>query len=428
MSLDGTDPTDFEGIELGPVIPSGTKVRKEPRQNAATGASAAGVRAFTAQAVAFYFRAPVKAFFRTRVDYLVSTSTARSDPGLTTHAQAYAKAISPDVQSGRSTWRTTTPGLLANAIRTYGWKFVPEQVLPPLLANVAVGAALYTSYLQILARLHEPSADATKVIYPPPPPSATFTAGCLAGGIQSFIAAPLDAIQVRFDKRDERYQNRSMWHYGREKLHEIGLRGIFAGWGLSFLKDSLGSGVFFGTFEYVKAQGYYKYVRWYYGSLGDVTVDKIAKKRGTRATEREPTATIKPHYALEPGFLLLAGMSASFAQQGILYPLGLVQTRHYERLEGLDIQARKLQGTPSRGRMLRAYYHAYQETWQQCKQEAVPCGGMRRWLFSGFWWNTIRQVPSTSAGLIIFELVRRKYGMSGDQVKISEDGYDILLT
>lgn len=74
MSLDDIDPTDFEGIEgIPPLLPPTTKVRKDPRSNAATGASAAGVRAFTAQAVAFYFRAPVKAFFRTRVDYLVSS-------------------------------------------------------------------------------------------------------------------------------------------------------------------------------------------------------------------------------------------------------------------------------------------------------------------------------------------------------------------
>jgi hypothetical protein len=41
----------------------------KPRKNAATGASAAGVRALSAQMVAFYFRVPVKAFFRTRVEY-----------------------------------------------------------------------------------------------------------------------------------------------------------------------------------------------------------------------------------------------------------------------------------------------------------------------------------------------------------------------
>jgi hypothetical protein len=45
------------------------KKQKQPRNNAATGASAAGFRAVTAQFVAFYFRAPMKAFFRTRVEY-----------------------------------------------------------------------------------------------------------------------------------------------------------------------------------------------------------------------------------------------------------------------------------------------------------------------------------------------------------------------
>lgn len=41
------------------------------RKNAATGASAAGTRAVLTQFLAFYFRAPIKAFFRSRVDYLV---------------------------------------------------------------------------------------------------------------------------------------------------------------------------------------------------------------------------------------------------------------------------------------------------------------------------------------------------------------------
>lgn len=43
-------------------------LRKKSRNDAATGVSAAGVRALSAQMVAFYFRAPIKAFFRTRVE------------------------------------------------------------------------------------------------------------------------------------------------------------------------------------------------------------------------------------------------------------------------------------------------------------------------------------------------------------------------
>lgn len=46
--------------------------RRKTRNDAATGVSAAGVRTLSAQMVAFYFRAPIKAFFRTRVEYVVS--------------------------------------------------------------------------------------------------------------------------------------------------------------------------------------------------------------------------------------------------------------------------------------------------------------------------------------------------------------------
>lgn len=41
---------------------------RDRKSNVATGASAAGVRAIASQTVAFYFRAPAKAFFRTRVE------------------------------------------------------------------------------------------------------------------------------------------------------------------------------------------------------------------------------------------------------------------------------------------------------------------------------------------------------------------------
>lgn len=55
-----------------------THSKRNPRNNAATGASAAGVRALSAQFVSFYFRAPVKAFFRTRVEYESHISFAKA--------------------------------------------------------------------------------------------------------------------------------------------------------------------------------------------------------------------------------------------------------------------------------------------------------------------------------------------------------------
>ncbi|KAH8663909.1 mitochondrial carrier domain-containing protein [Xylariales sp. PMI_506] len=461
-------PSPYAG--LGPVIPADTVVvpDKQPRNNAATAASAAGVRALSAQAIAFYFRAPVKAFFRTRVDYLAYARSVHQAQTDLLRRAATAEDLAASRLSGalRQAWlwmRSTTPGVLTSAVKHHGWGVIPQQVLPPLLANVSVGAVLYTSYLQILGRLHEDSARASKRIYPPPDPRHTFAAGLLAGSIQSVVAAPLDAIQARFDHRDMMSPEgngrpKSMWAFSAEKLRDIGVRGIFAGWSLSFMKDGLGSAIFFSTFEFVKAQGYYKFVTWYYGALSDDIVDLLAQKipsaqgkQLTAGTAGSSVAAavggdevkdymprvIKPHYAIEPSFLLLAGIGASFAQQVLLHPLTHIQVRHWDHLEELDAKAARIRASVAanpdrprnRWRMLRAYYRAYQETWAQCAVEAkAEKVGLWRWFYRGFWWNTIRQVPSTSAGLIIFELVRRKYGMGGEEVRITSDGYDILLS
>ncbi|KAF2104681.1 putative mitochondrial carrier protein [Rhizodiscina lignyota] len=401
-----TSPLDGRPVDFPPSSALGDG--RKPKNNAATGASAAGSRAIIAQMVQFYFRAPVKAFFRTRVDYM-----------------GYARAINPRVKEN-APWslKTSTPGLLAYAVKNHGWSFIPRQVLPPLLANVSVGAVLYTSYLQTLAALYEPAARSQKRVHPPPPLVYTFTAGFSAGSIQSLVAAPLDALQVRF-KTSEMLEGRwkSMWHYAYDKLRTIGPQGVFAGYTLTFLKDSLGYGAFFAAFEYTKSQAYYGFLTRVYGNQSVSAV--LSWKNSAPATADGKPPVIRPHYALEPAFLLLAGVSASVAQQLIQHPLTQIQNVHYNRLESLDYAAKLQRSRPS---IFRLYYHAYEKTYEQCKRQARRIGGWRRWLYKDFLWNTIRQTPSTSAGLIVFELVRRRYGIGNNEVRIQQDGYDILLS
>lgn len=286
-----------------------------------------------------------------------------------------------------------------------------------------MGAILYTSYLQILGTLHHPSSQSLKRIYPPPPVYSTFLAGFSAGAIQAVIAAPLDALSVRF-KTSEVLSGRynTIWQYGRSKLREIGPRGVFAGFGLSFVKDSFGYAAFFATFEYVKAQAYYAFVAKYYGDLrGHLVSPLLAPKLdGT-----EPVDMIKSHYAIEPTFLMLGGITASICQQIVQHPVNLIQSIHYKLLAYLDKQAKIDQ---PRSAMLQNYYTAYKKTYEQCLVHVQRAGSWRSWLYKGFLVNTIKQVPSTSAGLIIFELVRRRYGSDSDAVRIEKDGYDILLT
>jgi hypothetical protein len=227
----------------------------------------------------------------------------------------------------------TSPALLASAVHRHGWSFLPNQVLPPLLANTVVGAILYTGYLQTLGMFHEPALLATKRIDPLPPPTATLAAGFIAGSIQSLVAAPLDALQVRFQSRefiDGRYKN--MWQYAYRKTREIGARGIFAGWTLSLARDACGNAAFFATFEYVKGQAFYSFVSNIYGHYGKLTgfqKDVLRAQEGRNSKAGNPV--IRPHYLLEPAFLALAGVAASVVQAVIQYPISRVQEIHYGR-------------------------------------------------------------------------------------------------
>ena len=275
----------------------------------------------------------------------------------------------------------------------------------------------------MLGALYELSSRSLKRVSPPPPLKDTFTAGFSAGAIQSFVAAPLDALHIRFDANDVlTREHKNMWQYGRIKLNEIGLRGVFAGWGLSLLKDSFGYGVFFATFEYVKAQSYYAFVTRYYGRT---QIRDVSNQHPCELNKKVNVPTLKPHYAIEPAFLMLAGVAASISQQTIQHPLNSIQIIYHRRLQSLDMQAQMNQ---SRSKLLNNFYQAYKKTYTECSSQARRSGGWRRWFYRGFFRNTIKQVPSTSAGLVIFELVRRRYGNESELTKIEMDGYDILIS
>ncbi|KAF3198327.1 hypothetical protein TWF191_004942 [Orbilia oligospora] len=287
-----TDPTDFEGQAVlwdGEGFEDPKK--KSKGSNAVQGASAAGTRAITMQLVSFYFRYPVKAFMRLRIDYM-----------------AVARAINPQIQANAAwTVHQSTLGVLAYAVRTHGWRFIPNQVLPPLLANTSMGIILYTSYLQILQHQYAPAGHATKRAYPPPPYWATFTAGAAAGAIQSLFAAPLDAISYRFD------------------------------------------------------------------------VNELTKHTSVLPEPNRSNA------------LAAAGLK-----------------KH------------------SYGWWTR-YSHAYEQTYKDCRELATRNGGWRRWLYKGYLMNTMKSTPSTAAALIVFELVRRKFGEEVGLASIQHDGFEIVL-
>ncbi|KAK6435410.1 hypothetical protein LTR95_008406 [Oleoguttula sp. CCFEE 5521] len=324
--------------------------------------------------------------------------------------------------------------MLAHAVRTHGWAFLPSQVLPPLLANTAISAVCYATYLQTLAALDPRSSGAQKRVYPPPPLSTTFAAGAAAGAAQSLVAAPFDALQVRFKAAElasGKYSN--MWSYAFHKLRAIGLRGIFAGSSLSLCKDSFGYGLFFGTFEFVKSQCFYAFVAQYYGSFGTLSPAKqdLIKSQQT-AESSDSVPTIEPHYMIEPAFIMAAGIAASSMQQLVQYPLSRIQDVHHGRLAGIDAGSLDRASAHKSG-ALHLYQRAYAKTFKRVLISArrsfrTGPAGLVFWLYSGMLSSTLRQVPSASVGLMAFEVIRRKYALEADVVRIHiESGYDILL-
>ena len=188
------------------------------------------------------------------------------------------------------------------------------------------------------------------------------------------------------------------------------------------VKDSFGYAAFFATFEYIKAQAYYDFLLIYYGKWRSNSQHPVPR---SRADDTYDSIVIKPHYAIEPVFLMLAGIAASVTQQLIQHPIGVIQNAHYQSFAALDGVITNDQST---SQIIRRYYGTYGKTYKRCQVSAKKHGGWKRWLYRGFFWSTIRQVPSTSAGLIIFELVRRRFSTDSELVKISQDGYNIRLT
>ncbi len=102
-----------------------------------------------------------------------------------------------------------------------------------------------------------------------------------------------------------------------------------------------------------------------------------------------------------------------------------IQDVHYGRLESIDYATKITTGKIS---TLAMYRHSYEQTLDQCKIQAKKAGGWWRWCYKGFVMNTLRQIPSTSAGLIVFELVRRKFGDAPEERDVGKGEVGILIS
>lgn len=363
------------------------------------GASTAGIRAVVTQFTALYLRTPAKLFRPSRFDYLAAT-----------------RLMFQDLLKGKP-YRFSThssPALLIGAVRAHGWLYIPKHVLPPLVLNSATGVILYTTYLASLQALSDKHAE--PLAYPSP--MDTFRAGFFAGCAQSLAAAPIDAIQARSSASEVLsggVRNSTYWQYGLKKLQEIGVSGVFAGYSMSLVKESVGFAFYFSTFEFIKNQAFHRTVSVLHGY----------RRLKARVLFRQPPEPESPrqasrnHKFLQTTFILLAGASAAFVLLAIQYPLTKVQNIHLKRLELLDVAAQ--QAEPPKGASvlplvayfrnprIKVYYQAYLDTVLHLDRTKLRSGlSWFGWGYRGFASNALTMIPATSVCLLVFEILRTR--------------------
>ena len=150
---------------------------------------------------------------------------------------------------------------------------------------------------------------------------------------------------------------------------------------MSLFRDALGAGVFFTTFETVKSQAFYEFVSIYYGSWTQLSAQQ--QQSITTQNALYGPAEIRPHFMVEPSFLLLAGVAATVSQALVQHPHSKIQELHYGRLAWIDAHDYHKPGE-RKTKALRLYAEAYRKTFKQCLVMARRSGGLRRYLYNGF--------------------------------------------
>ncbi|KAI9253817.1 mitochondrial carrier domain-containing protein [Phascolomyces articulosus] len=376
--------------------------RQKAKEVTSVGGSTAIARTLMMQGLYLFYRTPVKLFRPLRIDYLMM-----------------ARALLPPVDeasSKRFSFRYTSIGMISHAVKTQGWNFIPRHILPPLLANTVVGTVLYTTYIATLPMFHPASSFQLHRPFPPPPYSSVFMAGCLAGAMQSIVAAPLDSVKIRFEVSDLlEGKHRSMYQFAKSTLKELGIASAYRGFSLTLMRDSLSCGLFFATFEWVKQQGYYYFLDEMYGlqvdsrkmlhqleGLHRYRTDELDNNYADVPETGEPKSASKerPPLMLEPLFVILAGAAAAVAYQIIEHPLSKIHSIFYIE-EGQSEFTNKEKREPVK--------ELYRRTWDQCKLQVRMHGGSwRKFMYQEFGSTVIKVVPATSIGFLVFELVKRE--------------------
>lgn len=456
---------------------NGQQTQMSAQNSTAIGAVGASFRAFTYQIMGLYLRTPVKLFRPSRFDYMAYTRAFinHNNEVIAKAAQSSNKNTTlfnssqsqPNIKY--NFFKHSSIALLFQAVKKHGWQFIPNNVLPPIVANSFTGLVLYTSYLTTLNHytydyLHYNTTERNFE----PRFTDCFKAGFIAGCFQSIFAAPIDTIYTRASISElllKKHDN--LWQYGIYKLRNVGIRGVTAGFYLSFIKESIGFAFYFSTFEFIKNQCLH-YTIAVIDSLNKVQYNYFSYFNSKKS--EDPPSSIydrkRTFKIIKSTFILFGGACAATVLQLIQFPISKIQNVHLSRLESLDyynisVPERRTPtynpiyhskfindenlpkflmrnrtfsntiGNANKGFFLAkywvkrlvvtnpylsTYYRSYLQTFEMIKlmKEKKKLTWIQ-WLYKGFTRYLATTAPATGIGLLAFEIMRDRL-TTGEEV------------
>ncbi|KAG9694789.1 hypothetical protein KCU95_g6379, partial [Aureobasidium melanogenum] len=112
----------------------------------------------------------------------------------------------------------------------------------PILGYGALNALMFITYNRCMETLHQDPARPTSL-------SKTWLAGALGGLATFLVSAPTELIKCRAQVSGTEH---SSWHIAKELWKERGLRGLYWGGAVTSVRDSVGYGFYFWSYELSK--------------------------------------------------------------------------------------------------------------------------------------------------------------------------------
>ncbi|KAJ2547576.1 hypothetical protein EV175_005165 [Coemansia sp. RSA 1933] len=355
--------------------------------------------------------------------------------------------------------------MISNAVKQRGWTFVPRYVVQPMVANWAVGFALFTTYTATLPAEYAQASSQysissrNELSWHPP-----VFAGAFAGLAQSIVATPLDSLRVRFEVEDMvngRYH--SWWGFAKSQASDAGIKGLYRGLKLTMIKDILGYAAFFGIFEKIKNETIDLYRDIVHVAcavevkahseqqhrspdISCFTRARVSELRALLGQEPDLIASqswiarnpviitpvlLLPPVLAKPACILFSGAIAALAYQAIDYPLEQFRAMLYAEVASGEVMhetvsrhfpytnATSSSKSPS-GIWPRAVTKtaSYRVVWKSLVDTAlrehprsVQSTFYRnalavRYLYRGWFGVALRSIPAASVGLVFYELLK----------------------